>query len=221
MWRRAGRRETASCRDSVGECSDVHTSQCSDGDGGRRCRGRCRRIDGRTGRGSRHRAGDPAGDRALGLKGYDPVAYFTLATPTPGVAEYEYVYDGVRYRFANARHRDLFKANPDKYAPQFGGSCAMNMSNGVRREADPNVWVISNGNLYVFAGAGGAERFRQNPEMAAANAAAQLEERSRTRRASRRWGRATPVAASYSMRTRSRHFSAEVTPRAVARPQQT
>jgi YHS domain-containing protein len=113
----------------------------------------------------------PAAER-LGLKGYDPVAYFTLSKPTPGVAEYEYVYDGVRYRFANARHRDLFKANPDKYAPQFGGSCAMNMSNGVRRESDPTNWVISNGNLYVFAGAAGVERFRQNPEQAAARAAA-------------------------------------------------
>jgi len=113
----------------------------------------------------------PATTERLGLKGYDPVAYFTLSTPTPGVADYEYVYDGVRYRFANARHRDMFKADPEKYAPQFGGSCAMNMSAGVRREADPTIWVISNGNLYVFAGTGGAERFRQNPEVAAAHAA--------------------------------------------------
>ena len=113
----------------------------------------------------------PAAER-LGLKGYDPVAYFTLSTPTPGVVEYEYVYDGVRYRFANARHRDMFKADPEKYAPQFGGSCAMNMSNGVRRESDPSVWVISNDRLYVFAGAAGAERFRQDPETAAAKATA-------------------------------------------------
>ena len=55
----------------------------------------------------------PATDR-IALKGYDPVAYFTLSTPTVGVVEYEYVLDGVRYRFANARHRDMFKANPDK-----------------------------------------------------------------------------------------------------------
>ena len=112
-----------------------------------------------------------AKEERLALKGYDPVAYFTLSTPTPGVAEYEIVHDGVRYRFANARHLELFKANPDKYTPQFGGSCAMNMSNGIRREADPTVWVISNGSLYVFAGAGGAERFRQNPDTAAARAA--------------------------------------------------
>ena len=116
--------------------------------------------------------GSPPAAERLGLKGYDPVAYFTLSTPTPGIPQYEYAYDSVRYRFANARHLELFKANPDKYAPQFGGSCAMNMSNGVRREADPSLWVISNGNLYVFAGATGQERFRQNPNEAAARAAA-------------------------------------------------
>jgi len=111
-----------------------------------------------------------AGDR-LALKGYDPVAYFTDAKPTPGVEAYEYVWDGQRYRFASAQHRDLFKANPDKYAPQFGGSCAMNMAAGVRRESDPNNWVISNGNLYVFAGSTGLERFRQDANGNAAKAA--------------------------------------------------
>ncbi len=78
----------------------------------------------------------------------------------------------MRYRFANARHLELFKADPDKYAPQFGGMCTMNMSNGVRRESDPSNWVISNGHLYVFAGAAGAERFRKDPQTAAAKAAA-------------------------------------------------
>src|SRR5260370_8664011 len=75
---------------------------------------------------------NPPATARLGLKGYDPVAYFTLAAPTPGVAEYEVVYDGVRYRFANARHRDLFKANPEKYPPQFGASCTTHMSNHIR-----------------------------------------------------------------------------------------
>jgi YHS domain-containing protein len=113
----------------------------------------------------------PASDR-IALKGYDPVAYFTLSTPTPGVAEYAYVHDGVRYFFANARHRDLFKANPDKYAPQFGGACANNMANGQRRESDPTVWVIIGDKLYVFAGTAGAERFRQDAQTAALKAAA-------------------------------------------------
>ncbi|CAN5792049.1 hypothetical protein BH11PSE3_BH11PSE3_28930 [soil metagenome] len=110
-------------------------------------------------------------DQRVGLKGYDPVAYFTLATPTPGLVEYDYTYEGVRYLFANARHRDLFKANPDKYAPQFGGSCANNMANGVRRESDPTVWAIINGNLYVFAGVSGADRFRKEATTASVKAA--------------------------------------------------
>ena len=108
----------------------------------------------------------------VALKGYDPVAYFTLSTPTPGVAEYDYVYDGVRYFFANARHRDMFKANPEKYAPQFGGACANNMANGVRRESDPTVWAIIGDKLYVFAGVAGAERFRKEADMATVRAAA-------------------------------------------------
>src|SRR5215510_15213805 len=91
----------------------------------------------------------PPTDR-IALKGYDPVAYFTLSTPTPGVSEYDYVYDGARYFFANARHRDMFKANPEKYAPQFGGACANNMANGVRRQSDPTIWAIIDGKLYVF-----------------------------------------------------------------------
>lgn len=122
-------------------------------------------------RASAQTATTPGADR-IGLKGYDPVAYFTLSTPTPGLSEYEYVYDGVRYRFANARHRDMFRANPDKYAPQFGGVCANNMANGVRRESDPTVWVIINDKLYVFAGSAGADRFRREGETAALKASA-------------------------------------------------
>ncbi|MBL6617220.1 MAG: hypothetical protein ISP49_16820 [Reyranella sp.] len=112
----------------------------------------------------------PTTDR-IALKGYDPVAYFTLSTPTPGIAEYDYVHDGVRYFFANAQHRDMFKANPEKYAPQFGGACANNMANGLRRESDPTVWAIMGDKLYVFAGVAGADRFRKEADVAAIKAA--------------------------------------------------
>jgi YHS domain-containing protein len=106
----------------------------------------------------------------LALQGYDPVAYFTDSKAVPGVEAFEHAWDGQRYRFATSSHLTMFKANPEKYAPQFGGACTMNMSNGVRRESDPHNWVISNGRLYVFAGAGGVERFRQNPAVAAERA---------------------------------------------------
>ena len=106
----------------------------------------------------------------LTLKGYDPVAYFTDGKATPGTAEFEYAWDGLLFRFASAAHRDLFKADPEKFAPQFAGSCAMSLTRGVKIEADPNSWTISNGKLFVFAAAGGAEKFRKDPTGALAQA---------------------------------------------------
>src|SRR3954452_16913855 len=66
-----------------------------------------------------------AGDLPLAIQGYDPVAYFTDGKPTKGLPEFEYQWDEHRYRFASAEHRDMFKADPVRYAPQFGNFCAM------------------------------------------------------------------------------------------------
>ena len=96
----------------------------------------------------------------LGLKGYDPVAYFTDGRPMQGKPEFEQVFDETRYRFASERHLALFKADPDKYVPQFGGSCAMGMALGRHLEADPNNWLIADGRLYVFAAPSLPDRFR-------------------------------------------------------------
>ena len=86
----------------------------------------------------------------LAIKGYDPVAYFTVGKPTPGLPEIEYERDGHRYRFSRAEHRDLFKADPARYTPQFGNFCAMALSKGELVVADPENWLVSDGKLYVF-----------------------------------------------------------------------
>jgi YHS domain-containing protein len=99
----------------------------------------------------------------LVLKGYDPVAYFTDAMPVPGKPEYEAVYDEARYRFASAQHLELFKADPDHYAPQYAGSCAAAVAAGVKIEAQPEHWLIVDGKLFVFAGATGVDKMRANP----------------------------------------------------------
>ena len=57
----------------------------------------------------------------VAVKGYDPVAYFTEAEPIKGKAEFEYRWQGVKWRFSSAKHLALFKATPEKYAPQYGG----------------------------------------------------------------------------------------------------
>lgn len=57
----------------------------------------------------------------VAIKGYDPVAYFTLGEPAKGSQEFEYAWQGAKWRFANAEHLGLFKADPGKYAPQYEG----------------------------------------------------------------------------------------------------
>ena len=91
-----------------------------------------------------------AGDEALAIKGYDPVAYFTNGKPTPGLPEFEYQWDDHVWRFASAEHRDLFKADPVHYAPQFGNFCAMALAKGEIVVANPENWLISDNKLYVF-----------------------------------------------------------------------
>jgi YHS domain-containing protein len=100
----------------------------------------------------------------LVLKGYDPVAYFTDSKPIPGKPEYETTFDGGRYRFASVAHLDLFRADPDRYAPQYAGSCAGSIAVGRKIEAEPENWLIVNGQLFVFAGPGGVDRMRAHPD---------------------------------------------------------
>ena len=102
-----------------------------------------------------------AGDKRVALSGYDPVSYFAVGHPEKGSAEFSASFDGTTYWFKNAEHRALFVADPDRYAPQFHGYCAINVSRGGKYEADPQAWVIADGKLYVFGGKEGIPIFRQ------------------------------------------------------------
>jgi YHS domain-containing protein len=84
-----------------------------------------------------------------GVKGFDPVAYFTLGHPTPGVDQYTYRWRQVTYRFASAENREKFKAAPEKYLPQYGGYCAYAMSINRIADIDPSRWAIVNHKLYL------------------------------------------------------------------------
>jgi YHS domain-containing protein len=92
-----------------------------------------------------------AQEMRLVLKGYDPVAYFTQGKPVKGDPGFSYDWDEGRYHFANAKNRDMFAQQPDKYAPQFGGYCTGSMSRNVWNDADPDAFVIRDGKLYFFA----------------------------------------------------------------------
>ncbi len=88
-------------------------------------------------------------DNDLAIKGYDPVAYFTDKKATKGKAKYTAAHDGAIYHFASAKNRDLFRANADKYAPQYGGFCAFGVTKNRKFSADPEAWRVVDGKLYL------------------------------------------------------------------------
>ncbi|HSE41786.1 MAG TPA: YHS domain-containing (seleno)protein [Acidobacteriota bacterium] len=87
--------------------------------------------------------------KGIALKGYDVVAYFTQGKALQGNAEFEHQWKSATWRFATAENRDLFVANPDKYAPQFGGYCAYGVTKGYLAPIDPKAWKIVHDKLYL------------------------------------------------------------------------
>ena len=83
------------------------------------------------------------------LKGYDAVAYFEQDAAVRGDDDYAYEWNGAKWLFSSAEHRDAFIADPERYAPQYGGYCAWAVSQGYTASGDPEVWAIVDGKLYV------------------------------------------------------------------------
>jgi YHS domain-containing protein len=102
---------------------------------------------------------------SVALKGYDVVAYFADHHAKEGSSGFQLDFDGQRYYFSSAQNRATFSADPDRYAPQFGGYCAMGISAGKKFEADPTLWKIVDGKLYVFSSPKASDSAAKDPEI--------------------------------------------------------
>ena len=91
------------------------------------------------------------GDRVteIAIRGYDSVAYFTEQRAVVGRDEFSYQWQGARWLFSSADHRDRFAANPEAYAPQFGGYCAYGVAQGELLRIEGEQWAVVDGRLYL------------------------------------------------------------------------
>jgi len=103
-------------------------------------------------------------DRAVMLRGNDPVAYFTEKRPVKGDPAIKVERDGVTYRFASAGNRELFLKDPARYEPAYDGFCASGAPYALKAFIGADVFMIYNDRLYLF----GSERSRVNWAMDAA-----------------------------------------------------
>ena len=83
------------------------------------------------------------------IDGYDPVAYFIDGQAERGSPDITAEWNGAIWRFTSNAHRDAFTENPEKYAPQYGGFCALGMAHGGDVPTNPEAWTIWEDKLYL------------------------------------------------------------------------
>jgi hypothetical protein len=83
------------------------------------------------------------------IRGYDPVAYQLQSRPVRGLRAITHRWKGADWHFANAANRDLFAADPERYAPRFGGYCAFGTAQGYKVSSDPQAFAVVGGRLYL------------------------------------------------------------------------
>ena len=96
------------------------------------------------------------------IRGYDPVAYFTLGEPTRGRDQFTASWQGATYKFASATNLELFKADSAAYAPQYGGYCAYAVAKGATAGTVPEAWTIVDGKLYLNYSLAVQQRWRKD-----------------------------------------------------------
>jgi YHS domain-containing protein len=84
------------------------------------------------------------------LRGVDATSYAAGGAPVAGSADFTADVDGATYKFASAAARDSFVADPDAFAPAFGGFCATGAALGKKLDGDPAIFRIFEGELYLF-----------------------------------------------------------------------
>ena len=98
----------------------------------------------------------------LAIQGYVPVAFFTNGKPVKGKPEFPARHNGALYYFASKEHRDLFKADPAKYEPAFGGYCAYGVSRNKLVEIDVDAFQIVEGKLLLQYSKGVRDDFNKD-----------------------------------------------------------
>jgi YHS domain-containing protein len=86
----------------------------------------------------------------VAIDGYDTVAYFTEGKASKGKPSIQSTYLDVTWFFLNVEHKALFDSNPSKYVPEYSGHCANGLSDGHLVTANPEIFRIIDGQLYLF-----------------------------------------------------------------------
>ncbi len=109
-------------------------------------------------------AGEQYTKRGYAVSGYDTVAYFTVGKPVKGDKKISTEWNGATWLFSSEEHKNLFVANPEKYAPAYDGHCAFAAGINKKVSAKPTLWKIIDDRLFLNFSKAANERWLDNPE---------------------------------------------------------
>lgn len=98
------------------------------------------------------------------IYGYDTVAYFTQNKAVKGSSKINFEWRGAQWHFSSEENLAMFKSDPEKYAPQYGGYCAYAMSDGRLVGIDEDAFTITDGKLYLNYSKSVMKEWRSNAE---------------------------------------------------------
>ena len=101
-------------------------------------------------------------EKNIAISGYDPVAYHKAGEPTKGKADFKVEYNDVVWKFSSAENKAAFEADPAKFAPAYGGWCAVGTSKGKKIPTQPHLFKVVDGQLYLNSSDGAHNLFLEN-----------------------------------------------------------
>lgn len=100
----------------------------------------------------------------LAIRGIDPVSYFDNTSPQMGQAGYRLKWHGAIWQFASAQTMARFERDPHGLSPQYGGYCAVRLSQGALSPTLPDAWALHASKLYLAHSVSARDRWKADPE---------------------------------------------------------
>ncbi len=106
-----------------------------------------------------------SGPENVAIDGYDVVAYHTRKQAVKGSAFHVVEWEGAKWHFSSKTHLRMFRQDPEKFAPVFGGFCTVGLSHGpTLYQGDPEAFVLYEGKLYLASSSEQAIELAKDPE---------------------------------------------------------
>jgi len=100
----------------------------------------------------------------LAIAGRDVVSFYSVDGPKDGTKEFTAKYDDTTWRFSSEKNRDLFKQDPAKYIPEFGGFCPVALADNHTKIGKSTHYTVVDDKLYLNYNTEAENAFRKRKD---------------------------------------------------------